>query len=54
MEQLLSMFSRFSSLVATAFYDDPRFLTARDKAFQDVVNDTCIFKMEIASSKAKQ
>uniref|UniRef100_F1KWA6 Cullin-5 n=1 Tax=Ascaris suum TaxID=6253 RepID=F1KWA6_ASCSU len=53
-EQLLSMFSRFSSLVATAFYDDPRFLTARDKAFQDVVNDTCIFKMEIASSKAKQ
>ncbi|VDK74796.1 unnamed protein product, partial [Anisakis simplex] len=53
-EQLLSMFSRFSALVASAFYDDPRFLTARDKAFQDVVNDTCIFKMEIASSKSKQ
>lgn len=53
-EQLLSMFRRFSELVATAFYDDPRFLTARDKAFQDVVNDTCVFKMEISSSKGRQ
>uniref|UniRef100_A0A915PYA2 Cullin-5 n=1 Tax=Setaria digitata TaxID=48799 RepID=A0A915PYA2_9BILA len=52
-EQLLSMFSKFSLLVANAFYDDPRFLTARDKAFQDVVNDTCIFRMEIASSRGK-
>uniref|UniRef100_A0A0R3RZ92 Cullin-5 n=1 Tax=Elaeophora elaphi TaxID=1147741 RepID=A0A0R3RZ92_9BILA len=35
-EQLLTMFSKFSLLVADAFYDDPRFLTIRDKAFQDV------------------
>lgn len=53
-EQLLTMFSRFSELVSSAFYSDPRFLTARDKAFQDVVNDTCVFKMEISSSKGKQ
>lgn len=52
-EQLLTMFSKFSLLVADAFYDDPRFLTTRDKAFQDVVNDTCIFKMEMMSSKGK-
>ncbi|VDK84517.1 unnamed protein product [Litomosoides sigmodontis] len=52
-EQLLTMFSKFSLLVADAFYDDPRFLTTRDKAFQDVVNDTCIFRMEITSSKGK-
>src|SRR5205085_710497 len=30
-EQLLSMFNRFSDLVRDAFYDDPRFLTTRDK-----------------------
>ncbi|VDP15393.1 unnamed protein product [Onchocerca flexuosa] len=52
-EQLLTMFSKFSLLVADAFYDDPRFLTTRDKAFQDVVNDTCIFRMEITSSRGK-
>nr|CRZ24456.1 BMA-CUL-5 [Brugia malayi] len=52
-EQLLTMFSKFSLFVADAFYGDARFLTTRDKAFQDVVNDTCIFKMEITSSKGK-
>ncbi|KAK6108277.1 Cullin-5 [Brugia pahangi] len=52
-EQLLTMFSKFSLFVADAFYGDARFLTTRDKAFQDVVNDTCIFKMEIMSSKGK-
>lgn len=30
-EQLLDLFRRFSQLVATAFNDDPRFLTSRDK-----------------------
>lgn len=30
-EQLLTMFTRFSELVRDAFYDDPRFLTTRDK-----------------------
>uniref|UniRef100_A0A915JHE6 Cullin-5 n=1 Tax=Romanomermis culicivorax TaxID=13658 RepID=A0A915JHE6_ROMCU len=49
-EQLLSMFSKFSRLVKGAFYDDPRFLTSRDKAFQDVVNDTSIFRLEINNS----
>lgn len=31
MEQLLTLFNRFSKLVKEAFQDDPRFLTARDK-----------------------
>lgn len=30
-EQLLTLFNRFSRLVKEAFQDDPRFLTARDK-----------------------
>uniref|UniRef100_A0A674DTH2 Cullin-5 n=1 Tax=Salmo trutta TaxID=8032 RepID=A0A674DTH2_SALTR len=38
-EQLLTLFNRFSKLVKDAFQDDPRFLTARDKAYKAVVND---------------
>lgn len=30
-EQLLNLFTRFSTLVKNAVNDDPRFLTARDK-----------------------
>ncbi|KAH3739397.1 hypothetical protein DPMN_046049 [Dreissena polymorpha] len=46
-EQLLELFNRFSLLVHEAFNDDPRFLTARDKAYKNVVNDTSVFKLEI-------
>lgn len=46
-EQLLELFNRFSLLVKDAFNDDPRFLTARDKAYKSVVNDTSVFKLEI-------
>ena len=53
MEELLRLFERFSDLVKTAFRDDPRFLTARDKAYKVVVNDTSVFKMELPSGKAK-
>lgn len=35
MEQLLTLFNRFSRLVKEAFQDDPRFLTARDKVSLD-------------------
>jgi len=52
-EELLSLFNRFSLLVQRAFQDDPRFLTARDKAYKVVVNDTSVFKMELPSGKAK-
>ncbi|ESO09577.1 hypothetical protein HELRODRAFT_97655 [Helobdella robusta] len=48
-EKLLQLFNRFSSLVRDAFNDDPRFLTSRDKAFEDIVNDTSIFKLELAT-----
>ncbi|XP_064473618.1 cullin-5-like isoform X2 [Ornithodoros turicata] len=46
-EQLLDLFQRFSKLVKDAFNDDPRFLTARDKAFKQVVNDTSVFRLEL-------
>lgn len=46
-EELLTLFNRFSKLVKEAFSDDPRFLTARDKAFKTVVNDSTIFKLEL-------
>ena len=51
-EQLLELFSRFSQLVRDAFNDDPRFLTARDKAFKQVVNDLSVFRLEL-QCKAK-
>ena len=43
-EQLLELFQKFSDLVRDAFHNDPRFLTSRDKAFKDLVNDTSVFK----------
>lgn len=46
-EQLLEMFRRFSKLVKDAFDDDARFLTSRDKAFKQVVNDTSVFRLEL-------
>jgi cullin-5 len=49
-ERLLELFRRFSTLVKEAFNDDPRFLTARDKAFKTVVNDTKVFKLELPTS----
>lgn len=50
-ERLLELFRKFSALVHDAFNDDPRFLTARDKAFKAVVNDTTVFKLELNSNK---
>lgn len=49
-ERLLELFRRFSTLVKDAFNDDPRFLTARDKAFKTVVNDVTVFKLDLPSS----
>lgn len=49
-ERLLELFRKFSTLVKDAFDDDPRFLTARDKAFQQVVNDTTVFKLEVPTA----
>lgn len=45
-DRLLELFRRFSTLVKEAFNDDPRFLTARDKAFKTVVNDVTVFKVK--------
>ena len=46
-DKLLELFNRFSLLVKDAFNDDPRFLTARDKAYKNVVNDVTIFRLEL-------
>ncbi|CAH1799922.1 unnamed protein product, partial [Owenia fusiformis] len=46
-EQLLELFNKFSLLVKDAFLDDPRFLTARDKAYKQVVNDTSVFRLDL-------
>ncbi|XP_044259748.1 cullin-5 [Tribolium madens] len=50
-ERLLELFRRFSKLVHDAFSDDPRFLTARDKAFKAVVNDTTVFRLELNTGR---
>lgn len=52
-EELLSLFNRFSKLIEDAFHDDPRFLTARDKAYKKVVNDISVFKLDFPSNKAR-
>ena len=46
-EQLLLLFERYSELANKAFNDDPRFLTARDKAYRHVVNDTQVFRLDL-------
>lgn len=51
-DRLLMLFNRYSRLVKEAFNDDPRFLTARDKAFKKVLNDTSIFNLELPTSKS--
>lgn len=50
-ERLLELFNQFSLLVKEAFSDDPRFLTARDKAYKQVVNDTQVFRLELPSKQ---
>lgn len=51
-ERLLDLFRKFSKLVHEAFSDDPRFLTARDKAFKTLVNDTTVFRLELNTGRA--
>lgn len=53
-EKLLDLFQRFSLLVKDAFNEDPRFLTARDKAYKQVVNDTGVFKLELPSKMVSE
>ncbi|EFP11033.1 hypothetical protein GCK72_017604 [Caenorhabditis remanei] len=52
-QQLLIMFDKFSALVREGFCDDARLLTARDKAFRAVVNDSSIFKTEMMNKKGR-
>ena len=48
-EQLLGQYSYFSALVRDAFCNDSHFLTVRDQAFQEVVNNTDVFRLELDS-----
>ncbi|XP_065907463.1 cullin-5-like [Dysidea avara] len=52
-EELLKLFTQYSKLVEEAFENDSRFLTSRDKAFREIVNETSIFKLELSSSIGK-
>ncbi|KAI1719457.1 cullin family domain-containing protein [Ditylenchus destructor] len=52
-DQLLNMYVVFSQLVKEAFFNDPRFLTVRDQAFQEVVNNTDVFRLEMNSAPNK-
>lgn len=38
-------------MVHDAFFDDPRFVTSRDKAFKCIVNDTTVFQLELSSNQ---
>lgn len=51
-DRLLDLFRRFSILVKEAFDDDPRFLTARDKAYKLVVNDATVFRLELPARQS--
>lgn len=44
------LYRRYSVLVKEAFDDDPRFLTARDKSFKKVINDTTIFNLDLSTN----
>jgi cullin 5 len=46
--------SSSSQLVKDSFNDDPRYLTARDKAFKKVVNDTNVFKLELLTNTSSR
>lgn len=51
-EQLLSLFQKFSLLAKSAFHNDPRFLTARDKAYKTLVNDVSVFKVDLPAKQS--
>ncbi|KAL3319873.1 Cullin-5 [Cichlidogyrus casuarinus] len=48
--RLLCLYKRFSNIVTQAFNQDSHFFTARDKAFQDIVNDASVFTLDIPIS----
>ena len=52
MEELLKLFNTFSELIERAFRNDTRFTSSRDKAYQKVVNDTTVFKLELPTCRA--
>ena len=53
MEELLTLFNKFTEMVVRAFGTDHRFMTSRDKAYKQVVNDTSVFRLELPSAKAR-
>lgn len=52
-EQLLNQYTYFSQLVRDAFCNDSHFLTVRDQAFQEVVNNTDVFRLDLDTSNNK-
>ena len=52
MEELLKLFNTFSELIERAFRNDTRFTSSRDKAYQEVVNDTTVFNINLPTCRA--
>lgn len=52
-DHLIELYNKFSTLIKDAFCNDVRFLTIRDKSFQEVVNNTEIFRLKFSSQKTK-
>ncbi|CAL8100197.1 unnamed protein product [Calicophoron daubneyi] len=48
--RLLDLYNRFSRIVEEAFNNDPLLLSSRDKAYQEIVNNTEVFTTSIPSS----
>ncbi|KAA3681091.1 cullin 5 [Paragonimus westermani] len=46
---LLELYNRYTTIVDTAFYNDPLLLASRDRAYQEIVNST-IYATDIPSS----
>jgi cullin-5 len=49
-EQLLEMHGRFTTLIEKAFNNDSKYLTERDKAFKEIVNNTEVFKLDVSKN----
>ncbi|TGZ63379.1 hypothetical protein CRM22_006954 [Opisthorchis felineus] len=49
-ERLLDLYNRFSSIVNDAFLNDPLLLASRDRAYQEIVNNTTVFTTELPTS----
>uniref|UniRef100_A0A183A179 Cullin-5 n=1 Tax=Echinostoma caproni TaxID=27848 RepID=A0A183A179_9TREM len=48
--RLLDLYFRFSRVVEEAFNNDPLLLSSRDKAYQEIVNNTSVLTTDVPTS----